>query len=109
MSLLHLSLAILRLAQAKGQLADWFLLGFGVLALGFLSISSFMREVFVSPSTDIPILMLTGLLGWVLVILFQSQGAITGAITKSPEVFDPETFWDDRAILLLLGAWCAVD
>lgn len=99
-SLLHLSLVILRLAQAKGQLADWFLLGFGVLALGFLSISSFMREVFVSPSTDIPILMLTGLLGWVLVILFQSQGAAT----ESPEVFEPETFWDDRVILLLLGA-----
>jgi hypothetical protein len=92
----HLSLAIARLAQSRGQLSDWFLLHFGLMALGFISISSFMREVFISPSTDIPILLLTALFAWLLVIFFQAK--------ITPKSIAQPRFWDDRIVLLLFGA-----
>lgn len=108
-SLLHLSLSGLRIVQSRGQLSDYFLSFFTVMWCGFLVVTSFIRVVFISPSTDIPILLLTGLFAWVLVSLFESssnflQPSQDNALYSPPQTTTQASFVDDRMLLLFLGA-----
>ncbi len=97
LGLLHLTLAGNRALQGRAQLADGFVLTYGALAAGVVMVSSFMREVFVSASPDVPILMLIGLCAWVLLLqrqaLAKRQEQQSGVLGSGP-----------RAINLLMAA-----
>ncbi len=121
-SLLHLCLSGLRIVQSRARLSDYFLSLFTLMWCGFLVITSFIRVVFISPSTDIPILLLTGVFSWVLVSLFESSSTITSTVTSTianasdaqgldaPQPLAAQTtttqasLLGERMLLLLLGA-----
>ncbi len=82
--------------QEKSRLADWFVAVFWGITLPLMLLTTFMSAILISPSPDIPVILLTGAIAWAILL-----------ISKSPSASSPDektSVWDVRVIPLLLGA-----
>lgn len=69
---LQLMMGLARLLTPKAQLADWFAAIFGAIAIPTMLLSPFLLVVAISPSPDLPIVFLTGVVAWAMLLVCQT-------------------------------------
>jgi len=63
-AVLHFLTALAHCFTNKAQLSDWFVIIFSAIVLPFIVISNLMRVILVSPSPDLPIILLVEVVAW---------------------------------------------
>jgi hypothetical protein len=68
LALCHIWTGVKQIWSGKAKLSDWFMSGFFGLILAVTLGGSGMRLLYVSPTPDLPVMMLAGLVGWVILL-----------------------------------------
>jgi hypothetical protein len=82
--------------QEKSRLADWFVAVFWGITLPMMLLTTFMSAIPISPSPDIPVILLTGAIAWAILLISKFRS------TPSPS--EKNSVLDVRIIPLILGA-----
>lgn len=68
-ALLHFLICLARSFNNKAEISDWFVLIYSVIILPFVATNNLMAVILVSPSPDLPILLLTLVIAWIFLII----------------------------------------
>lgn len=96
MALIHLALVGKRITQRQANRSDWFMGLFLMMSLAVCLLLSPFKEIFISPSPDLPILYLVGTIAWAMLVTSDPKQQNFG-VMRSPWV-------DGRAVPLALAA-----
>jgi hypothetical protein len=73
LALLHTGICLARILNAKGKLSDYFAASFYILFFAYTALSIEMQLVLVSPSPDLPIILLAGIAAWAILVTTESR------------------------------------
>jgi hypothetical protein len=66
---LHAIVCLFRAYCQRANLSDWFIIVWSLFVLPFLILSPIMSEILISPSPDIPLCFLTGIVAWSILLI----------------------------------------
>ncbi|WP_424100698.1 LIC_10190 family membrane protein [Moorena producens] len=69
LAIVHFLIALPQLFTNQAQLSDWFIVICSLILLPLLALSSLMSDILVSPSPDIPVILLTVIIAWAMLII----------------------------------------
>jgi hypothetical protein len=70
---LHAIVCLFRVYRQKANLSDWFIIVWSLFVLPFLILTPLMSEILISPSPDIPIFFLIGIVSWSILTIFTQK------------------------------------
>jgi hypothetical protein len=86
LALCHVGTGAKQIWQGKAKLSDWFMGGFFGLVLGTTLGSSGIRLLYVSPTPDLPVIMLVGAVAWVMLLVEQVPPNVQSRLIRVPLV-----------------------
>jgi hypothetical protein len=78
LSLGHALICLVRLLKDRGKLSDRFAVGFYSCLFLYTALSYEMQLIVVSPSPDLPVVLLAGMVGWAIIVTKESNKGLSG-------------------------------
>lgn len=94
-AVLHFLICFSKIFTNKSQISDWFVVIYSVIILPFVGTNNLMSVILVSPSPDLPILFLTLVVAWAILIISQH---------KTLPLQEVKNILDAKTIPLILSA-----
>ncbi|NEQ08301.1 MAG: hypothetical protein F6K37_20820 [Moorea sp. SIO4E2] len=102
LAIVHFLIALAQLFTNKAQLSDWFIVICSLIVLPLLALSSLMSDILVSPSPDIPVIFLTVIIAWaILIIAHHRSSSVTRGKNSSFKNKFNNKFYDEFIPLIL--------
>lgn len=95
LAVLHLWVSLTHIRQKQAELSDWFITCFWLVTLPLILGYSLTRDILVSASPDLPIILLVGVTAWAVLIAANSK--------TSPAGSSPTAGLGDRIVPLILA------
>ena len=94
----HFLIALVQLFRNQAQLSDWFIVICSLILLPLLALSSLMSDILVSPSPDIPVILITVIIAWAMLIIAQHRAS---SVTQDENSSFKTKFYDQFIPLIL--------
>ncbi|OLT59727.1 LIC_10190 family membrane protein [Moorena bouillonii] len=98
LAIVHCLIALAQLFSNKAQLSDWFIVICSLIVLPLLVLSSHMSDILVSPSPDIPVILLTVIIAWAMLIIAHHRSS---SVTQDENSSFKNKFYDQFIPLIL--------